>query len=204
MIILVLGIYVRTDNAVGENACNPPTSTVLIKTYGLSDTHAAIPTSTEFTGSVCLSSLDNSGVYCEVRENNCLTGQTCVLSLYQEEDSHIGDCDAYNKKVCCVVCPKNFVWDPRLSSCTPGGGLCYIGDLNGKYISEQCKNKWREPYPLGQNQSYWEDAIKGNPNQDCFKSPSVDINTDACCYNTIYNNKEYGLYDPIIVKTIII
>jgi hypothetical protein len=38
---------------------------------------------------------------CNVRANSCLTGETCLFSMYQLNNSHVATCDYYTYKVCC-------------------------------------------------------------------------------------------------------
>jgi hypothetical protein len=38
---------------------------------------------------------------CNIRENSCLTGETCLFSMYKLNNSHVATCDYYNYKVCC-------------------------------------------------------------------------------------------------------
>lgn len=56
---------------------------------------------------------------CTYRSGSCNGGETCVLSVYQQNDSHIGSCDAYNTKVCCTEITSATV---RTNNCNSGEG----------------------------------------------------------------------------------
>mgnify|MGYP001592914518 CR=1 FL=1 len=38
---------------------------------------------------------------CSIRSGSCNAGEVCIFSIYQENDSHVGNCSYYNNKVCC-------------------------------------------------------------------------------------------------------
>ncbi len=39
---------------------------------------------------------------CTFRASACSGGETCILSVLQENNTHVGSCSAYNTKVCCT------------------------------------------------------------------------------------------------------
>ncbi len=46
--------------------------------------------------------LTNAVPTCTFRSGSCNSGETCIFSVYQENDSHVGTCNYYNTKVCCT------------------------------------------------------------------------------------------------------
>ncbi|MBI2106864.1 hypothetical protein HYT57_02665 [Candidatus Woesearchaeota archaeon] len=55
--------------------------------------------------SICLSVRDQSSIDCRFSTSGCNTGETCLLSLYQNTDSHVADCNALSttNKICCSI-----------------------------------------------------------------------------------------------------
>ena len=189
---------------------------IIVKAYNTGktplDAHASIPSSTAsgYTQNICLSLDDgvNGSVQCR-SASSCDTANNefGVVSLYQESDSHVGSISDYNNKVCCkvTVCPEGFIWDSVIKTCRSNFPACFVRTVSTNSVdqTEECKDRWMTA--TSQTGLYWKDALTPLTN-DCFEqsSPGIADNARACCYEALYNDKEYGRYSNILInKTII-
>jgi hypothetical protein len=185
--------------------------TTLFKLYLSPDGHASISNS-NYLNQVCLSvynaEVGQGAISCSLKPT-CSTGEQCIVTLSSSDDAHVSACGvsgSYSNELCCgaTVCPEGFGWNEKLNNgkggCEPAFGVCYTGDRNTLTSDEgTCKDKWRTP--TKQDEPYWRDAVNLD-RQDCFDSSS-GVNILACCPltpNSVYNNKEYGTFEDIIVK----
>lgn len=75
---------------------------VLLKLSSTENAHAQILSETEYSTNICLSA-EPGTMYCSERENTCYEYEECVLSISGETNAHLGDCNAYYKKICCKI-----------------------------------------------------------------------------------------------------
>ncbi len=181
------------------SSCN---SGIFLKYYNSGttplDTHVSKPESTLYTSNICFKFNSGSGnVQCSTK-SSCDSDELGVLSLAQSEDSHAGSFSSYNNKVCCKItkCPENFDWSETSSSCQPAFPVCFVRDIPTNTVEPDysCQSRWMTP--LNQGGNYWKDALDEDDN--CFK-PN---NGQACCFESVYDNKEYGQQEEILMKYI--
>ena len=185
----------------GAQCANPPgkedSADLLFKAYSNLDSHISSAGSF-WQENICLgiNSTLSGNVQCTTK-SSCGANELGVVSLYQQEDSHVGAVNDYSNKVCCsvTVCPAGFTWDGV--KCTPAFFACFL--LESKKINPDylCQSIWTEP--MSQSDPYWGDALTPNV-QDCF-----EINNErACCFATSYLGDTYGQYEEnnLIKKTI--
>lgn len=65
------------------------------------------------TGNLIISAGSIPDVTCSLKYGSCEADETCLFSLRNETNSHLGNCSVYNYKVCC----KNL--NVEMGSCTP-------------------------------------------------------------------------------------
>ncbi len=185
-------------------------------TYPALDAHAAIPSSVA-PGyvSMCLGLQTGvtGNVVCTSRLNSCNLNEIGVVSLYQTEDSHVGGYENYTNKICCslTICPTGFAWQLNLVSgvyeCTPIFYTCFQRTISTDTIDQTkaCKARWNPPANQSTNE-YWNDALTPLTD-DCFAQTSAGAgdNKQACCYENVFNDQEYGEYvDMAINRTTIV
>jgi len=86
-----------------SNSCSTDSTTTdnVADIFLIDDSHVASG-AVQNGDSICLSSTDNSNVQCRISAGNCELNEACVLSLYQEDDSHVADCsNSLANKICC-------------------------------------------------------------------------------------------------------
>jgi len=67
---------------------------------------------------------------CTVRSGSCGGGEVCLFSLYKSVNSHVGDCSAYNYKVCC-----DFLSAAVRPSCIAGEtGLVSMNKISNSHL----------------------------------------------------------------------
>jgi len=172
---------------------------IILKSFSNTDSHVSAPefATGQFTRNVCLgfnANAGSGGLTCRTQTSNCALNELGVISLSEQEDSHVGDYNAYTNKVCCTIntCPAGFAWNG--TQCTPNFDICLIQNPSGVIQpGPDCQALWMTP--ANQNDDYWRDALSPTV-EDCF-TPN---NVGACCYTTEYQGSTYGEYQQIIVR----
>ena len=184
-----------------SNSCSADVKSQLFKLYSNAEGHISTSSSTTYPTPICISLANDAPGYIECNlKPTCDAGEQCIITLSSTDDAHVSDCSAngYSNKVCCkaTVCPVGFTWDFSTGTCKPAFAICYTGNVGSSTADpgSLCGNKWRNP--ISQNDPYWIDAIDADE-PDCFRFS----NAQACCYVSTYNNKEYGAYQDINLKT---
>ncbi|MEK6932685.1 MAG: hypothetical protein AABW56_02725 [Nanoarchaeota archaeon] len=174
---------------------------IILKTFSNTDSHVSAPefATGQFTKNVCLgfnANVGSGGLTCRTQTTNCAPSELGVISIYQGEDSHVGDYNTYSNKVCCTIntCPTGFIWDGN--ACIPAFEVCLIQNSGGGIQpGPDCQAIWMTP--VNQNDNYWDDALTPST-RDCFT-----INNDAaCCYATEFQGNTYGEYKNVLVKKV--
>ena len=135
--------------------------------------------------SICLSSTDNSNVQCSIRGSTCNIGETCVLSLYQEDDSHVADCsNSLANKICCS---------------TASVKACYVhGETRSDGDSLQCCTT------EGQNELYYSKevstditggcCVKKDEIWDSFRGECIDSQAIICSSSCSYTPQDQNYF----------
>lgn len=66
-------------------------------------------------------------------KNECGIAEHCLFSLFQENDSHIGDCNYYNLKLCCSGFSKAYIIN---GLCQNGEGTVLTFNYNNSHVGE--------------------------------------------------------------------
>jgi len=96
-------------NSTTQTLGNASTGVPFLNLSATTNAHVQIPTytgSTKYTNAVNISA-DIVNPTCEVVDNSCSAGYTCLVSIAGDDsnttNAHVGDCNQYKKKVCCSV-----------------------------------------------------------------------------------------------------
>jgi len=75
-----------------------------LKLSGITNAHVGKNTHSDYANSVCLSAPTGSTIVCDYATDcNALgPGYTCLVSISGDTNAHVGNCAAYETKVCCV------------------------------------------------------------------------------------------------------
>ncbi|MEM5794513.1 MAG: NEW3 domain-containing protein [Candidatus Aenigmatarchaeota archaeon] len=96
------GYYVCcNENGLG-NSCSG-TYTIVLKLSSQTNAHVEEKTYINYVNSVCLS-LSSGSIDCQYADDNCNnlgSDYVCVASISSRTNAHVGDCNAYSRKICC-------------------------------------------------------------------------------------------------------
>ncbi len=80
-----------------NNSCGP-NSVTFLKLWNITNSHVEVSTQNNYNYNACISS--DTTISCEVL-NECLTNQTCLVSISNTTNAHVGNCSEYPYKICC-------------------------------------------------------------------------------------------------------
>lgn len=109
------------------------------------------------------------GFGCTVRNGACNSIETCLFSLYRPTNSHVGDCSAYNYKVCC-----DFVSSTIKASCD--------SNETGIFSMKQISNSHLELY------GYFNYANVVCVNETLTCSMKTSCDTEEACVASFYRD----------------
>ena len=96
--------YVCCSGVAGlTNSCSGNYDTVL-KLSGITNAHVGKNTHSDYANSVCISAPTGSTIVCDYA-TDCSAlgpGYTCLVSISGDTNAHVGNCSAYETKVCCA------------------------------------------------------------------------------------------------------
>ncbi|VVB59622.1 Uncharacterised protein [uncultured archaeon] len=84
-----------------ENNCNPIKQGRVISLSNIFNAHAEEYGLSNYNNNICLSS-SAGNLTCAYR-SSCASGEACLGSLAGDTNAHVGDCSAYQKKICCKL-----------------------------------------------------------------------------------------------------
>ncbi|MGC8812683.1 MAG: NEW3 domain-containing protein [Candidatus Aenigmatarchaeota archaeon] len=100
------GYYICcNENGLG-NSCSGTYSLVL-KLSSSTNAHVEEKTYTNYANSVCLS-ITSGTIDCQYADNDCSalgSDYVCLASISSRTNAHVGDCNAYPRKICCKAVP---------------------------------------------------------------------------------------------------
>ena len=93
-----------TCEVVGSPGSCSPGYVPVISLYNGTDAHAQDPyTYSTYTNVICCSTGACGGTLSCGVTTSC--SDTCLASMASDDDSHLGDCNAYSDKICCTINP---------------------------------------------------------------------------------------------------
>lgn len=143
-----------------SNSCIPvsPQKSDVAYIYSTDDSHVDPTGQAE---SICLSVRDQSSVSCKFSNSGCDTnaGEVCLLSLYQNKDSHVAECNSLStqNRICCSIIQAKTCKE-REEACTDSDTLKCC-DPNSNQESLYCSKGENEAESVGgccvKGDEYW-------------------------------------------------
>lgn len=86
-----------------RNSCSDPKQATVLWLSAQTNAHASQTSSSSYGTQVCLSSINPSvqQIECNFKSDSCDSGYQCLASMSASTNAHVGNCSAYNIKICC-------------------------------------------------------------------------------------------------------
>jgi len=125
-----------------NNACNGNYDVVL-RLSGVTNAHAEKNTESNYVNDVCIAAATSAD--CRYENGGCTGGYICLASISGDTNAHVGDCNAYNTKICCDATgptnpPTTAITNPPASSFHSGDFLVSVTDTDANTCEYMVKS----------------------------------------------------------------
>lgn len=141
--------------------------TTILHLFQETNSHVELSNRSNYDIKVCLSTPSSSHIKTQCGYyGSCPTNFTCLASVNQDTNSHMGDCDAYPIKICCAL----------IDSCLPSEDIIWLVNCSDNCI-------WEEVINISGNLSLnGTGKIILNTTMNLSKRPSKIYKEDGCIF----------------------